>query len=144
MSDPARMSGTAAPAACDFAVLRLVPHVHTGAFVNIGVVLHVRTADYVGVRVITDAATLRRLAPDVDVPLLVRYLECFEQIAAGDPDAGEIALLPSSERFHWLTAPRSDVLQASPVHAGVTSDPAATLHALFGSLVGTSSAATPP
>lgn len=144
MSDPDRGSGPTATAACDYAVLRLVPHVHTGAFVNIGVVLHVRTADYVGVRVITDAGTLRRLAPDMDVQLLVRYLECFEQIAAGDAAAGEIALLPSSERFHWMTAPRSDVLQASPVHAGLTSDPAATLEALFGSLVVVPGPATPP
>lgn len=126
----------AGSAACDFAVLRVVPHVHTGAFVNVGVVLHARTLEFVGVRVITDEAALRRIAPDVDVELLARYLHSYEQIAAGDAGAGEIALLPPSERFHWMVAPRSDVLQASPVHAGVTSDPNATLAELFGSLVG--------
>lgn len=122
-------------AACHFAVLRVVPHVHTGAFVNVGVMLHARTVEYLGVRVITDASTLARIAPDVDVELLARYLRGYEQIAAGDPAAGEIALLPPSERFHWMTAPRSDVLQASPVHAGVTSDPVSTLDELFRSLV---------
>lgn len=129
--EPAATSSTA----CHFAVLRVVPHVHTGAFVNVGVMLHARTLEFLGVRVITDEATLRRLAPDVDVELLSRYLRGYEQIAAGDPGAGEVALLPPSERFHWMTAPRSDVLQASPVHTGITSDPDATLDELFQSLV---------
>jgi hypothetical protein len=114
-----------------FAVLRVVPHVHTGAFVNVGVVLHARTAELLAARVVTDEGTLRRLAPDVDAELLVRYLRCYEQIAAGDPAAGPVALLPPSERFHWMTSPRSDVLQSSPVHAGLSADPAATLAELF-------------
>jgi hypothetical protein len=119
-----------------FAYLRVVPHPYTGAFVDVGVVLHARTAEYLGLRVTTDEATLRRLAPDVDVELLARYLRCYERIAAGDPEAGPVALLPPSERFHWLTAPRSDVLQASPVHVGLTANPAAALEALFRPLAG--------
>lgn len=114
-----------------FAVLRVVPHVRTGEFVNVGVVLHARTAEYLGIRVITDEARLRELAPDVDIELLARYLRCYEGIVRGDPEAGAIALLPTSERFHWMTAPRSDVLQPSPVHSGLTEDPEATLDDLF-------------
>lgn len=114
-----------------FAVLRVVPHVRTGEFVNVGVVLHARTAEYLGIRVITDEARLRELAPDVDIELLARYLRCYEGIVRGDPEAGAIALLPPSERFHWMTAPRSDVLQPSPVHSGLTEDPEATLDDLF-------------
>lgn len=119
-----------------FAVLRAVPHVHTGAFANVGVVLHARTTDYLGMRVITDTAELRRRAPDADVELLARYLRSCMAVCAGDADAGPIALAPASERFHWLTAPRSDVLQCSPVHEGVSVDPAAALEELFAEMVG--------
>ena len=120
----------------DFAVLRAVPHVHLGTFAPVGVIVHARTAGFLGFRALTNAAALRRLMPDVDVELLVRYLESYEGIAAGDPAAGPVALAPTSERFHWLTAPRSDVLQSSPIHEGVCSDPAAALERLFGMYVG--------
>jgi hypothetical protein len=114
-----------------FAVLRVVPHVHLGAFTNIGVVIHARTAEYLGMRAIDDVATLRALAPDVDAELLARYLRCYRSICAGDPDAGPIALVSPSERFHWMTSPRSDVLQASPVHEGLAPDPSVALDELF-------------
>jgi hypothetical protein len=125
----------AALVAYHFAYLRVVPHPYTGAWADVGVALHARTADFLGVRVTTDEAVLRRLAPDVDVELLARYLRCYEGIAAGDPAAGPVALLPPSERFHWLTAPRSDVLQPSPVHVGLAADPAQALESLFRPLV---------
>jgi hypothetical protein len=120
----------------DFALLRVVPHPHTGAFVHVGVVVHARTAEFLGLRATTDETALRRLAPDVDVELLARYLRCYEQIAAGEPTAGPVALLPRSERFHWLTAPRSDVLQPSPVHVGLAASPAEALEALFRQIAG--------
>ncbi|MBT8336545.1 MAG: DUF3037 domain-containing protein [Gemmatimonadetes bacterium] len=120
-----------------FAYLRVVPRVHLGAFVNVGVVLQARTAGFVGLRVLTDAAELERRVPHVDVPLLVRYLESLRAIADGEPTAGPVALGPPSERFHWLTSPRSDVLQCSPVHAGVTDrDPAEVLDRLYEEVVG--------
>ncbi len=119
----------------DFAVLRVVPHVHIGAFVPVGVVLHARTAEFLGMRVVSDEATLAKRAPDVDVELLSRYLKSCEAICAGDPAAGPIALAPPSERFHWLTAPRSDVIQCGPVHGGISKDPAETLVKLFESVV---------
>lgn len=123
-----------------FAVLRVVPHVRTGEFVNVGVVLHARTSEYLGIRVITDEARLRALAPDVDVELLARYLRCYEGIVRGEVEAGAIALLPPSERFHWMTAPRSDVLQPSPVHSGITDAPEEALEELYREFVGTSDA----
>jgi hypothetical protein len=115
----------------DFAVLRVVPRVHLGAFVNVGVVLHARAAEFLALRVLTDAAALRARLPGMDVELLVRYLRASEAICAGDPAAGPVALAPPSERFHWLTAPRSDVLQSSPVHEGVSGDLALELQRLF-------------
>jgi hypothetical protein len=119
-----------------FAVLRVVPHVHRGEFVNVGVVVHARTAEFLAMRAVTDPEALRALAPEVDTELLARYLLCSQGICDGDADAGEIALAPPSERFHWLSAPRSDVLQSSPVHEGICEDPAKVLEELFAKLVG--------
>ena len=124
MSGPGRLGYS-------FAVLRVVPHVHLGTFVNVGVVVHARTADYLGMRVVDDEAELRRRVPDADVELLARYLRSCRAVCAGDEAAGPIALAPPSERFHWITSPRSDVLQSSPVHEGVGDDPSAALDELF-------------
>ena len=119
----------------DFAVLRVVPRVHLSAFANVGVVLHARTAEFLALRTVTDLDALARLAPGLDLELLTRYLRSCAAICAGDETAGPVALAPPSERFHWLTAPRSDVLQSSPVHEGVCVDPEAELDALFRSYV---------
>jgi hypothetical protein len=119
----------------NFAVLRVVPHVHTGVFVPVGIVLHARTEEFLGVRVITDHGELASRAGDADVELLSRYLESCRAIGEGEASSGPIALAPPSERFHWLTAPRSDVIQCGPVHEGLSDDPARTLDELFAALV---------
>ena len=118
-----------------FAILRVVPHVHLGSFVNVGVVLHARTAEFLGMRALTDARALEGIVPDVDVDRLRRYLACYEAICAGDARAGPIALISPSERFHWMTAPRSDVLQTSPVHEGLGIEPVTALEELYASFV---------
>jgi len=120
----------------DFAVLRVVPRVHLGAFVNVGVVIHARQAEQLALRVLTDVAALRDRLPGLDAELLSRYLRSCEAIGAGDPAAGPVALAPPSERFHWLTAPRSDVLQSSPIHEGVCSSLAMELEKLYSEYVG--------
>ncbi len=119
-----------------FAVLRAVPHVHLAAFCNVGVVLHARTAEFLGIRAITDVAELRIRVPDADAELLARYLAACRAICEGDVTAGPVALSPLSERFHWLTSPRSDVLQCSPVHEGLGNDPERALENLYASFVG--------
>jgi hypothetical protein len=123
----------------NFAVLRVVPHVHLGAFVNVGVVVHARADGYLGMRVIDDAEVLGRMLPGVDAELLARYLAACRAVCAGDPAAGPVALAPPSERFHWLTAPRSDVIQSSPVHEGVCGKLESTLDELYETFVGASS-----
>ena len=128
MSDSGRL-------AYDFAVLRVVPHVHLGAFSPVGVIVHARTAEFLGMRALTDPGELRRRFPGLDHDLLLRYLQTFERICDGDPAAGPVALEPPSERFHWLTSPRSDVLQTSPIHEGLCDDPARALEELFRSYV---------
>ncbi|HZF67163.1 MAG TPA: DUF3037 domain-containing protein [Gemmatirosa sp.] len=121
--------------AYDFAVLRVAPHPHLGAWAPVGVVVHARTAEFLRLRVLDDETALAARAPDVDVALLVRYLRACEAVCRGDAEAGAVALAPPSERFHWLTAPRSDVLHCSPVHAGLCDDPARALDRLYAEYV---------
>jgi hypothetical protein len=120
----------------DFAILRAVPHVHLGTFVPVGVLVHARQAGFLGLLALTNESTLRDRVPSVDVGMLAKYLRTMERVASGDPQAGPVALAPTSERFHWLTAPRSDVLQSSPVHEGLCDgDPERTLARLFAQYV---------
>jgi hypothetical protein len=120
---------------CSFFTLRAVPHPHTGDGVPVAVVLQSRPAEFLGIRAITEPGTLAALVPEADVELLARYLRSCEAIAAGDDDGGDIALLSRPERFHWLAAPRSDVLQPSPVEYRAAEDPAALLDQLFAARV---------
>ena len=119
----------------DFAVVRAVPHVHLGTFVPVGVVVHARREGFLGLRALTEIGALSRQVPEVDAELLARYLQAYDAVCRGDASAGPVALAPTSERFHWLTAPRSDVIQSSPVHEGVCADPAEALERLFESYV---------
>jgi hypothetical protein len=124
----------------DWAVLRVVPRVHLGSCVNVAVLVHARTEGFLDMRALTDEATLAARIAGVDAALLARYLEACVATCRGESGEGcgptAVSLAPPSERFHWLTAPRSDVLQASPVHGGITQDPAETLRRLFDEQVG--------
>ena len=115
----------------DYATVRVVPCVAREDFVTVGVVLHARTARFLEARLRRDADWLAARCPDLDVALLDRFLDAYARVAAGGPESGPVGLLPPSERFHWLTAPRSAALQTSPVHTGRAADPAATLDHLF-------------
>ncbi len=119
----------------NFAILRVVPHVHIGAFIAVGVIVHARTEEFIGARLLTSVAELRARVPDMDAELLSAYLRSLQAICDGATAAGPVALAPPSERFHWLTAPRSDVIQSGPVHEGLCDSPAAALDELFDSVV---------
>ena len=121
----------------EYAVLKAVPRVDRGECVNVGVVLYCQGADYLRVLVALDEARLRALDPGVDVDLVRAVLAGVEAVCAGDPAAGPAASGSRRERFGWLTAPRSTVVQAGPVHSGVTLDPDAHLHRLVDRLVRT-------
>jgi Protein of unknown function (DUF3037) len=118
-----------------YAILRVVPHVERGEFLNAGVVLFSRRHGFLGARTGLDDAALAALAPDCVADEVRAHLGSLERVAEGAPDGGPIAALEPSERFHWLTAPSSTVVQPSPVHTGLTSDPAAELDHLFEKLV---------
>ena len=125
------------PAREDFqyAVLRVVPRVERGECLNAGVVLFSRRHGFLAARTELDEAALAALSPECDPDEVRTHLEAIERIAAGDPGGGPIAALEPSERFHWLTAPASTIVQASAVHTGLTDDPAAELDHLFVRLV---------
>ena len=124
------------PSPSQYAIVRVVPHVERGECVNAGVVLFCRTRDFLQARVELDEARLRAIAPDADVEAVHGHLDALARIAASDPEAGPIAALPASERFHWLVAPSSTVIQSSPVHTGLSADPEAELARLTERLVG--------
>jgi hypothetical protein len=121
-----------------YLILLVVPSVERGERVNVGVVLFCRQKGFLAARVALDAARLSALAPSMSVSELgeVReHLAALVRVAEGAPDAGPIAALPASERFGWLAAPSSTIVQASEVHTGLSRDPEATLDALFERLV---------
>jgi hypothetical protein len=118
-----------------YAIVRVVPRVERGECMNAGVVLLCRPTRFLAARVGLDEARLRALAPDVDPATIQEHLAAIERVAAGDPQAGPIARLGQGERFHWLVAPSSTVIQPSEVHTGLSDDPAAELDHLFDRLV---------
>ena len=118
-----------------YAIVRVVPRVERGEYLNVGVVLLSRGHRFLGAKIALDEARLRAFAPGLDVAAVRGYLDAIERIAAGDPNAGPIAGLGQAERFHWLVAPSSTVIQPSEVHTGLCDDPAAELEHLVATLV---------
>lgn len=119
----------------EYAVLRAVPRVEREEFVNIGVVLFCKSLRFLEMRSHLDEARLRTLHDAADVRAVSEALRSFERIVRGEKGAGPIALLDRPERFRWLTAVRSTVLQTSRVHPGLCTDPATALEKLFAELV---------
>jgi hypothetical protein len=107
------------PASFDYAVIRVVPRVERQEFINAGVVVFCLEKRYLAARIHLDEARLRALWPEIDVDLVRQHLEAIPRICAGDPAAGPIALLSQRERFHWLSAARSTIIQPSAVHSGI-------------------------
>ena len=124
-----------APSAFSYAILRVVPRVERGERFNAGVVLFCRQRDFLGVKVGLDERRLAALAPTVSAEDVRAHLEALTRVAAGGPDGGAIGELPPSERFGWLVAPSSTIVQPSEVHTGLSDDPAATLEQLYAELV---------
>ena len=118
-----------------YAIVRVVPRVERGECLNVGVVLLCRPRRYLGARIALDEARLAAFAPDLDPATIRPHLEAIERIARGDPGAGPIAAMKLAERFHWLVAPSSTIIQASAVHTGLCKDPALELDHLVATLV---------
>jgi hypothetical protein len=126
------------PEPFEYAVLRVVPRVERGEAVNVGIVVFCRTRAYLDTRIELGArqtAALAALQPDLDLEAVRAHLESTRQIVAGDEAGGPLAKLAAPERFRWITAPSSTMIQPSDVHGGVTEDPARSLEDLFERLV---------
>ena len=130
-----RSSGTSIVTHVDSAIVRIVPRVERGECLNVGVILLCRPSRFLAASMALDEARLAAFAPDLDPATVRPHLEAIEAIARGDEDAGPIARLGQAERFHWLVAPASTIIQPSPVHTGLTDDPEAELDRLVDALV---------
>ena len=119
----------------DYAIVRVVPRVERGEYVNAGVILFCRTRRFLGARIALDGGRLAALAPQLDINDLSRHLAIIPLVCTGGAGAGPIGALPLAERFHWLVAPRSAMIQTSPVHSGLCAAPEAALEELVETLV---------
>ena len=124
------------PSPFSYTILRVVPSVERGECLNVGVVLFCRQLGFLGARVRVDEARLATFAATVPVAEIEAHLDALVRVAEGAGDAGPIAKLDQSERFGWLAAPSSTIVQPSEVHTGLCEDADATLAALFERLVG--------
>ncbi len=119
----------------DYAVVRWVPNLDRGEWLNVGVVLYCAVADHIACRVELDSTRAAALCPTADLSGPTLHLSALAAVCRGDSVAGPVAQLPTGERFHWLVHPRSAALQVSDVHAGLSEDLHATLDLLFERLV---------
>jgi hypothetical protein len=128
----------------EWALLRVVPRVDRGEMVNAGVVLYCGALGYLAAEVALEPERVLALDPAADVEAISRHLDTVVEICAGTPAAGPLAKLSPRERFGWLVAPRSTVVQPSPVHTGLTDDPAGELQRLMTQMVHPPTAADAP
>ena len=119
----------------DYAVVRVVPRVERGEFINAGIILSCDVERYLRARIDLDEAALRALDDTVDLTAVRTALAAIPTICSGGEGAGPIGRLSSRERFHWLVAPRSTIVQTSPVHTGRCADLDAAVEHLLGHMV---------
>ena len=115
----------------EWVVVRVVPRVERGEFVNVGAVVYSRALDFLDARIELDEARVRALDPSLDMEVVRKHLAAFADLCAGRGRVPERVSRSRGERFRWLTAPRSSVVQTSPIHTGVTTDPAGELERLM-------------
>ena len=123
------------PSPFEYALLRVVPRVERGEFVNAGVVLYCQEKRFLEAAIDLDPGRLRLLDPRLDPETVRAHLEAARRVCAGGPGAGPIGLLPPVQRFGWLVAPRSTVVQPGPVHTGLAEDPQKALDHLLATMV---------
>jgi hypothetical protein len=122
-------------AAFEYALIRVVPRVEREEFLNVGAVVFCRTRAFLAARIELDRGRLAALGAPADLDLVEQHLRAIPAICAGEEAAGAVARLPLAERFRWVVSPRSTVVQPSPVHTGITVDPAESLDHLMATMV---------
>ena len=121
----------------DYAVIRVVPRVERGEMINVGVILSCPDVSFLEARIELDEARLLAFDPTLDLDEVRTHLDSIPVTCRGGVEAGPIGALPQRARFHWLVAPRSTIIQMSPVHTGRTDDPVAALERLLERMVRT-------
>lgn len=119
----------------DYAIIRVVPRVDRGEQINVGVILSCADSDFLDARIELDETLLRAIDPAIDLAAVRANLDVIPAVCRGGASAGAIGELPARARFRWLVAPRSTIIQPSPVHTGRTSDPEACLEHLMAQIV---------
>jgi hypothetical protein len=119
----------------EYAVIRVVPKVEREEFLNVGVVLFCKKQNFLEVKYKLNEKRIRNFCSEVDIETLEEHLQTFERICRGDKNSGPIGKLPIAERFRWLTATRSTIVQTSKTHPGFSVNAAETLNKLFEQLV---------
>jgi hypothetical protein len=130
------------PSSYDYAIVRVVPRVEREEFINAGVILSCPAQDFLGARIELDERRLLALDPGADIDTVRANLASIPLVCAGGAAAGPIGKLTPRERFHWLVAPRSTIIQTSAVHSGRCQDPAAALDHLLQTMVKVRAAST--
>ena len=125
------------PEKCSFsyALIRVVPRVEREEFINVGVIVYCPARAFLQSATELDTARLAAVAPDLNVEEIEPHLEAMQSICRGGKAAGAIGSLPLSARFHWLTAPRSTIIQTSMAHTGICDDPETVLSDLLNKMV---------
>jgi hypothetical protein len=119
----------------EYAIIRIIPRVERGECINAGIILFARTLRFLEARTWLNTPVLTTLAPELDLQLVQQHLDLIHTICKGGKSGGPIGLLPMPERFHWLVAPRSTVIQTSAVHGGLCTNAQLALEQLFERLV---------
>jgi hypothetical protein len=119
----------------DYAPIRVVPRVERDEFVHAGLVMRCLAKDYLRAQVVLDEAPLTALVGAVDADVIARHLEAIVRVCEGGPAAGPVGAMNQRERWHWLVAPRSAVIQVGPVHVGLCEDPQAAFDKILGDLL---------
>lgn len=122
-------------ASYDYAIIRVVPRVEREEFINVGVILFCRTRRFLDARIELDNKRLTALAPDIDPSDVQQHLDLIPLICKSKNKKDEIGQWTQAQRFHWLVAPRSAIIQTSVVHSGLCEDPAAALERLMEKMV---------
>ncbi|WP_434447842.1 DUF3037 domain-containing protein [Lentzea sp. E54] len=123
------------PHVFEYALLRAVPRQERGEFMNVGVIVYCAPLDFLCAKTYVDGDRLRALDPLLDVEVLETSLKHLANSCDGTPEAGPVSTTTVGQRFRWLTAPRSTIVQTSPAHTGFTDDPSAEVTRLFEALV---------
>ena len=122
-------------ASYDYTIVRVVPRVERGEFLNVGVILFCRSRRFLSTRIALDVNRLRVFAPYLDIAEVQHYLDMLVLVSSGGKEAGPVGQLSQSERFHWLVSPRSTIIQTSPAHSGLCADPEVVMQNLMEKMV---------